>query len=118
MRKLETPADGRRFAVDVLRSLAEAGPERCRANLPPYLTLQSDALILALVELKERGTVEAVAGFGQIITDAVGTRAGEPMPELYEAMERSGQIRPYKLKRLVNRGHRIAVLALWRERER
>lgn len=117
MRRLENAADGRRFAVDVLRSMAEAGPERCRANLPPYLTLQSDALILALIELKERATVEAVAGFGQVMTDAIGTRSGEPMPEIYEAMERAGVIRRYKFKRAVNSGHRIAVPALWREQE-
>lgn len=117
MRRLETSADGRRFAVDALRAIVEAGPERCRANLPAYLTLQADALILALIELKERGTVEAVAGFGQVITDAIGTRYGEPDPELYEALERAGAIRPYKVKRAVNRGHRIAVPALWREQE-
>lgn len=119
MRRLETAADGRRFAVDVLRELRDvAGPERCRANLPRYLTLQADALILALIELKERATVEAVAGFGQVITDAIGTRYGEPDPELYEALERAGAIRPYKIKRAVNRGHRIAVPALWREQEK
>lgn len=101
--------------MDVLRALADAGPERCRVNLPRAIGAQADALILALVELKERGTVEACTGFAAILTDAIGTRATEPQPELYEAMARAGAIRPYKLKRLVNRGHRIALPALWRE---
>lgn len=117
MRRLETSADGRRFAIDVLRELRDAGPERCRANLPAPFTGQDDALILALVELKERATVEAACGFAQIMTDALGTRALEPTPELYEQMERAGKIRPYKLKRLVNAGHRLAILALRREAE-
>jgi hypothetical protein len=114
MRSLDSPADGRRFAVEVLRELEREGPERCRANLPPPYGGQADALVLALVELKERGTVEALASFGQIMTDAIGTRAA-PLPELYEGMERSGSLRPYKLKRLVNAGHRLAVLSLRRE---
>ena len=117
MRRLDTQTDGRRFAVDVLRKLREAGPEKCRANLPPPFTIQADALIWALAELKERATCEALCGFGAIITDALGTRTLEPTPELYEQMERSGRIRRYKLKRLVNTGHRLAVLALNRETE-
>lgn len=115
MRALETAADGRRFAIAALRALREDGPERCRANTPPRYARQADALILALIEIKERATVEACAGFGQIITDALGARCLEPAPELYERMERYGEIRPYKLKRLVNRGQRLAVLALRRE---
>lgn len=117
MRKLQTQADGRRYAIDVLRQLGKGGTERCRANLPaPYIS-QADALIMALVEIKERATVDACIGFGQIVTDAVGTRSPEPMPELYEQMERAGGIRPYRLKRLVNRGSLLAVLALNRETE-
>jgi hypothetical protein len=93
MRRLESQADGRRrFAVDVLKQLRAAGPERCRANLPAPFTLQADALINALVEIKERATVDACAGFGQVLTDLVGTRAADTMPELYEAMERGGQL--------------------------
>lgn len=115
MRRLETPADGRGLAVDALRKLREEGPEKCRANLPPPYQLQAEALILALVELKERGTVEACCGFGQVLTDAIGTRCLEPTPELYEQMERSGSFKHFKLKRLVNRGQRLSVLALRRE---
>lgn len=113
MRRLETAADGWRYAIDVLRQLQEAGSEKCRANTPPPYVLQADALILALVDLKERGTVEACCGFGQILTDAVGARALEPRPEIYERMP----IRPYRLKRLVNRGIRLAIPALRRENE-
>jgi hypothetical protein len=117
MRRLETTGDGWRFAVDVLRNLRKDGPEKCRANLPLPQGGQSDAMIMALMELKERGTTEACCGFGQVLTDALGTRTLEPMPELYQQMEREGRIRPYRLKRLVNYGHRIAVLALRREAE-
>jgi hypothetical protein len=115
MRRLESQSDGRRLAVAVLRQLREGGPERCRANLPPPRTIQADALILALVDLKERGTVDALAGFGAILTDALGTRCLEPTPELYEQIERSSGFRHYKLKRLVNAGHRLAIPALRRE---
>lgn len=115
MRRLETAADGRRFATAVLRDLREAGPEKCRANTPTPYTYQANELMRALVELKERGTVEACVGFGQIMTDALGTRCLEPAPELYEAMERAGQIRRVKLKRLFNLGQRLAVLAIERE---
>lgn len=74
-------------------------------------------MILAAVELKERATVEALVGFAQLLTDALGTRTLEPSPELYESMERSGSIRHYRLKRLVNAGHRLAIAALRREAE-
>lgn len=115
MRRLETQADGRRYAADVLRSLRNAGPEKCRANLPPPYVHQADGLIVALVEIKERATVAAAVGFAGILTDAVGTRSGEPCPELYEQMERSGKLCRYKLRRLLNRGQWIAALAVERE---
>lgn len=115
MRRLETQADGRRFAVDVLRALREAGPEKCRANLPPRCMLQADALMRALVEIKERATVAAAVGFGQILTDAIGTRALEPAPELYEHMERTSQFSRYRLRKLLNRGQWIAAPAVERE---
>jgi hypothetical protein len=116
MRRLETQGDGWRFACDVLRQLQEAGPEKCRANLPPYCVLQADALILALADLKERGTTEALVGFAQILTDLAGTRC-DLGPSFYEQMARSGNVKPFKLKRLVNNGNRLAVLALRRENE-
>lgn len=115
MRKLETQVQGRRFAVDVLRKLRSSDPERCRANLPPGCVHQVDAMHKALAELKERATVEACAGFAAILTDLIGTRCQEPMPELYEGMERCGKIRPYRLQRLVNDGHRLASLAIDRQ---
>lgn len=117
MRKLETQADGRRFAVEVLRRLYRAGPEKCRANLPPPYVHQCDELHKALAELKERGTVESLCGFSAIFTDLAGTRAPEDLADMYERMGRSGQIRDYKLKRLVSDGHRIAALALSRAAE-
>lgn len=116
MRNLITQSDGRRFAVYVLGKLRDAGPEKCRLNTPYPFKIQADALILALVEIKERGTVDACAGFAAVLTDMVGTRSPEAMPELYELMESQG-VRRYKLKRLVNRGLRLAVLAVNREAE-
>lgn len=117
MRKLETAVDGRRFAIDTLRALADAGPERCRANLPRYLTNQADALMVALLELKERGTVESVIGFAQVVTDALGARIGLPEPQLYHDMERRRAFGRYKLRRSMNRGATLTALALWREEE-
>lgn len=115
MKRLNTQADGRRFAVEVLRKLRAAGPEKCRANLPPPFTIQADALILALAEIKERGTVDACVGFAIVLTDVAGTRCLEASPELYESMDRHGSFRGYKLKRLVNRGCKLARLATRRE---
>jgi len=103
--------------MDVLRKLREEGPERCRANLPLPFKVQAEPLILALAEIKERAIVEACTGFVAIMTDVIGMRSLEPSSELYEGMERAGAIRPHKLKRLVNRGQRLAILALRREEE-
>jgi hypothetical protein len=111
VRRLETQADGRRFAVDVLRKLQAEGTERCRANLPAAPA----ALILALIELKERGTVESLVGFGVVFTDLAGTRSQDSLADLYAGMERSGSFRPYRLKRLLNAGHWIAIPAIRRE---
>lgn len=114
MRRLQTQADGRRFAVEALRTLRDAGPEKCRLNLPaPYL-LQADALILALLDVKERGTVDACVGFAAVLTDMVGTRSPEAMPELYEGFERHG-LSQFKLKRLLNSGRWLAAQAVSRE---
>lgn len=117
MRRLDKQVDGRRLAVAALRKLRKAGAEKCRANLPAPFQIQADALILALVEIKERATVEAAVGFGQVLTDALGTRTLEPTPELYEQMERKGQFGRYRLKRLISRsGLWIAAPAIEREK--
>lgn len=115
MRRLDTIADGWRYACAVLRALETAGPENCQAAFrPPYKDKQADAMILALAEIKERGTTECLIGFAQLLTDLAGVRCLGLGAEFYERMGRSG-IRPFKLKRLVNNGNRLAVLALRRE---
>lgn len=117
MRRLETYTDGRRFAIDTLRALEKARPERCRANLPKGMMNQADALMVALLELKERATVECIIGFSQVTTDALGARIGLPEPQLYHDMERRGAFGRYKLRRAMNRGATLTALALWREDE-
>ena len=117
MRRLDTYTDGRRFAIDTLRALEKSGPERCRANLPRGMTNQADALMVALLELKERATIECVIGFSQIATDALGARIGLPEPQLYDDMERRGAFGRYKLRRAMNRGATLTALALWREED-
>lgn len=119
MRKLDTQADGRRLAADVLALLREAGSERCRANVPPQYVYPTDGLIVAMLELKERGTVDACIGFSIILADAIGTRSFEPVPELYAQFEAEGRVKPYKLRKIVKRmtsgGLRLAAVALQRE---
>jgi hypothetical protein len=119
MRRLETQADGRRLAIRLLDSLRDAGTERCRANVPPNYVYPTDYLIAAMLEIKERGTVDACIGFAIVLTDAIGTRGQEPCPELYEQMEAEGRIKPYKLgkisKRMRQGGLLLAALALQRE---
>lgn len=119
MRRLETQEDGWRFASDVLFLLRDAGSEKCRINVPAHLVCQADPLIQALLELKERGTVESCVGFACVLTDAIGTRGFEPVPELYPLLEAAGKIRPHKVKRIWKRmasgGLRLAALALQRE---
>lgn len=113
-RRLETERDGWLFACETLGALVGAGVERCRCNAPQDHGQQYDGLAIALLTLKERATCEAVVGFGAILTDLIGTRS-DSMPGLYIQMVKEGRVRAFKMKRLVNRGRRLAAMALLRE---
>jgi hypothetical protein len=120
MRKLETQTDGWLLACDVLEALREAGTERCRANVKPGAA-RVDALIAAMVRLKEYGTVQCCVGFAVVMCDAIGTRRCGPVPELYRRMMTEGTLRRKNLAKLGKRfkggGLYLAEAALQREAE-
>ena len=119
LRRLETQADGWALAVDTLALLRDAGPEKCRTAPPAILAGQTDVLAMAMLQLKERGTCDAVIGFAAILCDAIGTRSFEPMPELYAEQRAAGRLRTAKVRRIAKRMKRgglwLAALALQRE---
>lgn len=109
VRPLNTAEDGRRFAIDVLKALREAGPEGCRCH-----GKQTECLIAALLVVKERASLQATLGFGVVMTDAAGTRGPSPVPEFYEQLEREKAFSPFglkRLRRLVDRGLWSAAIA-------
>ena len=102
MRKLLTQADGRRFAIEVLRKIRKAGANKTSAirqedGIVYRRGPQSDALILAWDRLA-LGSRQAAIGFCVVLTDYVGCTLGGsvPYPECYEQDETAGKLEHWR----------------------
>ena len=80
-------------------------PERCKIS-----GKQTDFLAWALLVLKERGSLQSLLGFSQVLTDAAGARGPWPVVEFYEDAVYP-PLRLKQLRRLTERGLWSASLA-------
>ena len=97
--RLETQQDGRRFALEILRALRDAGRKKCSAHPEDRhpRRQQFGALLSALVELENEGTSQARAGFASVLTDLLGNLlAGSSIPEVFQEREDKGLFMRWK----------------------
>lgn len=95
LRRLLSQTDGRRYAVDVLKALLEAGFTSCRANHSTKVKYQADPLIRAWDELALRGNRKAAVGFCVMLTDMIGAKRAKLSGGLYESLEAFGKLREW-----------------------
>lgn len=94
--RLQTQADGRRYAIHVLEQLYNVGREKCRADRPGKSPPQHGGLILALLDVHRNGTASALVGFACILTDRIGARLYGVEQWDYRDLERCGKFRKWK----------------------
>lgn len=89
---LETQQDGRRFALEVIRQIRDAGKIHCSAHPEEQDGEQCGAVLAALVKLEREGTSQARSGFAVVLCDLLGRALDRTLvPEAFEERESRGE---------------------------